>query len=238
MPNVQPGTVGSQGGGALQEYSNPNFQIPGAQLPSQNPALQNSFNNQLSGAQNYLQNLQSNSDALYNTYASTARSQLPSLINQNRQQYNANGLLNSGMEKGAEANTVSGVNQQLAQTRSQINQGLNTNLNAMEGGAFQTAGLLAAPGPQTAQTQLAGIGTSLNAASQGAMTNAGLIGSILGGVGSVAGGTLAGAMQSNGNNPTLNNSAYYSQPGGSYSSPLGINYAMPTMNNPYSVTQY
>ncbi len=216
---------------ALPEYTSaandPHFSIPGAALPGKSQNLQGSFDSQMAGAQDYAKNLQSNSDALYNVYASKARGQLPGLIQQDRNTANSRGLLNSGMEKGAEAGTVQNLNTGLAGERAQINQGLNQNLNQMEGGAFGTAGLMAQPGPQTAQTQLQGAGTLLTANAGLAAQNQQLFGSLMGGAGSIAGTGLANSMQANGNNPNYGYTPQQYSGYGSGSSPM----------NPYAPQQ-
>lgn len=184
---------------ALPEYGDENFKIPSAVLPSKDPRAKAAYESQLNTAKNYATGLKDQSDKLYNSAAGQARSQLPGLIQQNRASFNARGLLHSGKEAATEAGTVQGLNQQLAQKRSEINSGLAQNLRQLEGGAFGSASALAQPGAQTAQTELQGIGTQLQAIAGQNQMNSQLIGSVIGGGSSLAGAGLANAMQAQNN---------------------------------------
>lgn len=197
---VQRSQQGTNPNGTQASYALPEYQeggkIPGAQRPAESNYLKASYERQKKMAQDYAGNLQKTGDNIYNTYAQEARSQLPGMIQKNREDFNSRGLLQSGKEREAEAGTIGGVQRKLAETRSGINRELNQNLAQLEGNQFNTAGLLAQPGPQTAQTELQGISTQLGANSQSNQTNAALIGAILGGGSSLAGAGLANNMMS------------------------------------------
>ncbi len=187
----------------LPEYEedNDDFGIPGAEKPADSDYLKGAYEKSRKGAQDYAKNLRATGDKIYGTYAEDARRQLPGMIQKQRESFNSRGLLHSGMERNAEAGTVGAVTRDLAEKRSGINQELNQNLKALEAGQFGTAGLIAAPGPQSATGELQRIGTQLGATTTSNLQNAQLIGSILGGAASVGGGALANNMQANGNNP-------------------------------------
>lgn len=205
--NIQPGQDPSKG--LLPEYTTPNYQIPGAQIPTQNPKLTDTFNTQNQQAKDYANNLGANSDQLYNSYATQARQQLAGTLGQVKNDYNSRGLLNSGVEAGAEANQIGATNANLDQTRSAINSNLLGNLNTMQGNAATTAGQIGQAGPSIAMPYLSGVASNIGAET----ANQGLLNSIYGSVGAAAGAAggagLAGYMSSANpygtNNLNLNN---------------------------------
>lgn len=190
---------GDPSGGYLPEYGIGETSVPGAKAPmNRNPLADTLFQRQLQGAKDYSNNLKSTSDNLYNNVAQGARAGLAQNIKGIRNNFNARGLLKSGGEAGAELGAQAKTTQGLQQARGQINQGLLSNLQGMQGNAFGTAAGLAQPGPNIADPYLSGIGTDIASQMQDAQAQGQAFGQISQGVGALGGYGLANAMQSQG----------------------------------------
>lgn len=172
--------------------------IPGAVLPSRNPLAKKLAGDQWQKAQDYLKNFRSNSDSLFNSYANDARQSLKEGSRHLRDDFNSRGLLNSGGQVNAESNLRSGLVNALGQRRAKINADQNNTLTQMEGNAFGSAGLMAQPGPDTANPQLSALGSNMGQSIDSMNRDSQLYGGLASGVGSLAGVGLAGLMQNNG----------------------------------------
>lgn len=186
--------------GALPEYANSGYQIPGAQLPStrNRDRVGNAYNSQLKNAKSYLANMKANSDRAYQTYANESRRKLASSIKGVKNDFNSRGLLGSGLQADRVAGTTSAANMDLVNKRAEINQGLLGNLGQLEGNVFNTGNILAQPGPDTANPYLSGVGSDIAAQSANSELAAAMYGDIAKGGGAVAGMGLSNLMQSGG----------------------------------------
>lgn len=194
-------------GGVLPEYSNDNFQIPGAQMPSSDKRnrIGGAFKSQLSAAKSYLANMKARGDQAYQTYADQSRRRLANSIKSVKNDFNSRGLLGSGLQGDAVASATSAANSDLINKRAEINQGLLGNLNQLEGNVYDTGNLLAQKGPGVADAYLAGVGSNIARESADNALAAEMYGQIGQGVGAVGGSALASYMAGNrGYNPVGN----------------------------------
>lgn len=170
--------------------------VPGVSVPNQNPAAASGLASQMQASQDYLKNLSSNSDALYNNAAAQTRTQLNQGIKNVREDFNSRGLLSSGGETGGELGQESAAQSSLASTRNSINSGLLQNAQGMQGNAFNTAATLAQPGPNIASPYLSGVASNIGAQTANTQLANSLYGQAAGGAGSLVGTGLASAIQS------------------------------------------
>lgn len=205
-----PGTSNSRGdvkspvGQILPEFRDDNFQIPGAQLPSSRgkDLAATAFNRQSQAAGDYLAKMKENSDRAYLSLQKESKKKLDRSIKGVKNDFNARGLLNSGLSADAEGGARTAANIELARGRSDINRGLLQNLDLMEGNVFNTANVLAQPGPDTANPYLSGIGSELALETGANDLAAQMAGNISGGVGAIGGAGLASLIsQGRGYNP-------------------------------------
>lgn len=113
--------------------------IPGVKYPTKNTALYNDnpndkgsvpsiMDSQMIARNKYKEDMpgkiKSDSDTLYNAYASGARRDLASKIKDTRGNFNSRGLLNSGMRAGAELGQKSQAASDMATKRRDINSSL------------------------------------------------------------------------------------------------------------------
>lgn len=182
-------------GGMLPEYTGGS--VPGAQLPgtANRDRVAGGFKSQLAIAREYLNNMKSNSDRAYQTYANESRKKLDRSIKGVKEDFNARGLLGSGLQADRVAGTTTAANVDLDNRRAEINQGLLGNLGQLEGNAFDTASILAQRGPDTANPYLSGVGSNIAAQSADSALAAEMYGQIGQGVGAIGGAGLGSLIQ-------------------------------------------
>lgn len=193
-------------GGALPEYTGGT--IPGAQLPGtgKRDAVKGAFTSQMGAAKKYLANMKANSDAAYASYQNQSRRKLASSIKSVKNDFNARGLLGSGLQGDAVAGTTANANADLINKRAEINQGLLSNLNQLEGNAYDTASILSMNGPNTAEPYLAGIGSNIALQSADNALASEMYGQIGQGLGAAGGSALASTMAGGGGYNPIGNS--------------------------------
>lgn len=189
IPNIQ-AQVNTQ----EQQKQTDTAPIPSVSVPNQNPAAASGLAQQMQASQQYLQNLSSNSDALYNNAAAQTRTQLNQGIKNVREDFNSRGLLSSGGETGAELGQESAAQSSLASTRNSINAGLLQNAQGMQGNAFNTAATLAQPGPNIASPYLSGVGSNIGTQTANTQLANTIYGNLGSGIGSIAGAGLGSAI--------------------------------------------
>jgi hypothetical protein len=185
-------------GGALPEYTGGD--VPGAQLPGTQKRDQvgGAFKGRIDAAKKYLANMKATGDAAYATYANQSRRKLASSIKGVKNDFNSRGLLNSGLQGDAVAGTTAGVNSDLINKRSEINQGLLGNQQQLEAGAYDLASIMAQRGPNTADPYLSGIGSNIALQSADSALASDMYGQIGAGAGALGGTALASQMAGGG----------------------------------------
>lgn len=212
---LSPGTTNSQYGSMISQIANGTYSgnpqnlvqapsIPGVATPQRNPQQSALAGQQLQQSQDYLANMQANSDSLYGTAAATARTQLAGTIRGTRNSYNSRGLLSSGAETSAEEGATADTQNQLASTRASINSGLLSTQAGMEGNAFNSYANLAQPGAQIAGTYLSGVGSNIGQQTQNTQIANAAYGNIGQGLGAAGAAGLAGAIYGQGAPTTPN----------------------------------